>query len=589
MSIKRFDNFAITTETLQANLPPAEPAVDKGKLGTAGAFSTEPLSVRGDLGNPVVADPLQTIPPEVTSAKSGPGYFSTLFRRFGLTAESTYNFYVEGETVAPTADQSGSLSRLPRYVTLRWRTAPTVPTRSVSKKGIRPYITGEIVQPPKAAAFDIAKAALANGYISPGVITAVIADPPVAATAAPTKIDEDSFLLSTETAGQMATDHLGDAKSYFAIKPALLTQEATVINFIDPSIAGTFDANRIAIATDPLHLAVLGSLAKVISPLEVVSEFNQDVPIQNPAPDFVAHPEAPSVAYVGYVIERYDLRPDGSMRLGRTISIDDANVNEFVDQRVAYNGSYVYRMRSIVQWTHPSDMDFQGSSTIDRLSSFASLMAPPLASFYGGDWSDWSRTQVLDTVPPEPPDELTVRPVSWKGEVRISWKEPNNPQDDLFKLTLVRADVVSGKVSDWKVLGEFVVANGSYTDRDVRTYESGHSYIYAMYSWSYHGVISPLSDQVEARLSPPDSREEIPVIQISDDGADAMAHASSKREGGLTEIKANGSLTFYCRGGESRQPLRDSTYLVEARSLSTGERALVTLDVDATDIGVVDA
>ena len=149
--------------------------------------------------------------------------------------------------------------------------------------------------------------------------------------------------------------------------------------------------------------------------------------------------------------------------------------------------------------------------------------------------------------------------------------------------------MASGRVSDWKVLGEFVVGNGSYVDRDVRTYESGHSYIYALYSWSYHGVISPLSDQVEARLSPTDSREELPVIQISDAGADPMVHASNKRGVDPTEIKANQRLTFYCRGGDSRHPLRDSTYLAEVRSLSTGETALVTLDVDATDIGVVDA
>lgn len=554
------------------------------------AVSVDPIvKVKGNFQDLKNVDPQVFVPPEVTSAKSSPAYFSTLFRKFGLLAESTYNFYVEGEGVAPVFDQSGTLDSLPRYVTLRWKTAPTIPTRQISQKGVRPYITPEVLQPPKAASFEVAKSALANGYIAPGVITAVIAEPPPPVTTFPTKIDEDSFLLAKETAGQFATDHLGDANSYYSIEPVSLVQEAKVVNFVDPSIAGTFDSNRISIATDPLHLTVAGSLAKVMGSLEVLSEFNQDVAIQNPAPDFTAHPEAPTVAYIGYIIERYDLRPDGSMVLGRTISIDDATVDEFVDRQVAYDGTYAYRMRSIVQWTHASDLDFAGTSTIDRMSSFAALTTPPLASFYAGDWSDWTRTKVVDTVPPDPPDEVTVRPVSWKGEIRISWREPNNPQNDLSKLTLVRAEVVSGRVSDWKKLGDFVVGNGSYVDRDVRTYESGHSYIYSMYSWSYHGVISPLSDQIEARLSPSDSKEELPVIQISDDGADPMVHASNKKGVDPTEIKANGRLTFYCRGGDSRQPLRDSTYLVEARSLSTGEKALVTLDVDATDIGVVDA
>lgn len=561
--------------------------IDKGKLTDFIQVDSKPFNGKntGVVGPQVLVNSR----PEVSSNKSAPAYYSTLFRKFGLTAEPTYNYYVENEGVAPTSDQSGTLSSLPRYVTLRWRTAPTIPTRQVSQKGVRPYITPDVVHPPKAASFDVAKAALANGYVAPGVISAVIAEPPPPVTTFPTKIDEDSFLLAKETTGQSATDHLGDKSSYYSLAPVSLAQEAKVVNFVDPSIAGTFDANRISIATDPLHLTVAGSLAKVIGSLEVLSEFNQDVSIQNPAPDFVAHPEAPTVAYIGYIIERYDLRSDGSMVLGRSISIDDPTVDEFIDRQVAYDGTYAYRMRSIVQWTHPSDLDFGGASTIDRLSSFAALVTPPLASFYAGDWSDWTRTQVIDTVPPDPPDEVTVRPVSWKGEIRISWREPNNPQKDLSKLTLVRATVASGRVSDWEKLGDFAVRNGSYIDRDVRIHESGYSYIYALYSWSYHGVISPLSDQIEARLSPSDSKTELPVIQISDDGADPMAHASNKHGVDPTEIKANERLTFYCRGGDSRQPLRDSTYLVEARSLSTGEKALVTLDVDATDIGVVDA
>jgi hypothetical protein len=335
---------------------------------------------------------------------------------------------------------------------------------------------------------------------------------------------------------------------------------------------------------------MMGSLAKIIAPLEVISEFNQDVKIQNPPPDFTATPDVPSVMYIGYIIERYDMAVDGSMNLGRTIIIDDPSLDEFFDRQVAYGGTYSYRIRSIVQWTRTNDVDFTGVSTIDRPSAFSSLISPPLASFYAGDWSDWMQTEILDTVPPEPPDEITVRPVSWSGVIRISWKVGNDPQRDLTSFKLLRAISMAGRISNWTELGTFVVANGSYVDHDVRPNEEGGvSYIYSLYSTSFHGVDSFLGDQMEARLSHLSSMEELPVIQTAVRGDDRTVHPSGKPPLGPTEIKANRRLTFYCRSTSSGHPLRDSTYMVEVRSLSTGERALVTMDVDATDIGVADA
>ncbi len=549
------------------------------------------VGTRVDVKQPQTKPPTIDPPTTVTSAKSTQAYHSTLFRSFNLRAESTYNFYVDGEEVEPTSDVSGTLASLPRYVTLRWRPAPTPASKVLPQKGVRPFITPEIVKHPTAATMDVAVTALANGYVSPGVLSALVVDPPLPVLRMPTRIDEDSFLLSKSTAGQFAADEMGDKTSLFAVTPLTLAPiPATVVNFVDPSIAGTFDVNRLQIATDPLHLTIAGSLAKVIGSLEVISEFNQDVPVQNPPPDFTGHPDVPTVMYVGYVIERHDMQPDGSLELGRVITIDDATQDEFIDQQVSYGGTYIYRMRSIVQWTRSSDLDFAGLSTIDRSTAFAARVLPPMASFYAGDWCDWARTQVLDTVPPEPPDEVIVRPISWKGEIRVAWRVGNDPQRDITSFKLLRAVSMAGRISEWRELGTFPVANGSYIDRDVRPYEEGQaSYIYALYSTSYHGVDSFLSDQMEARLAPSDSKEELPVVQAEVRGADRTLHPSGKQLPGPTEIKANKRLTFYCRSATSGHPLRDSMYVVEVRSLATGERALVALDVDATDIGVADA
>jgi hypothetical protein len=536
-----------------------------------------------------------TRPPEINpsetilSSESVRAFHSTLFRRFNLRAISTYNFYVDGEDVAPTFDASGSLSDLPRYVTLRWATAPTLVPKGGNKTS-RPFASPKIISPPIAVKFDVAASSLANGFIEPGVISSIITAPIPPAMNQPTTLDEDSFLLDPAAAGQSAADHVGDASSPYTYRTRPTAREATVVKFIDPSIVGALDANRITVAQDPAQLTVLGSLTKIMGSLEVISEFNQDVQVQNPPPDFTGVPDAPAVLYVGYVIERHDLKPDGSMVRGRVINIDDPTQDEFIDRQVAYNGTYFYRIRSIVQWTRTSNVDFMGLSTIDRQTAFSSLVAPPLSSFYAGDWSDWARTQVIDNLPPEPPDEIIARPVSWKGEIHVSWKEPNDPQRDISSLVLVRATSDDGMISDWKEIKIFPVGNGLYVDRDVVPFEQGQrAYIYALYSNSYHGVISPLSEQIEVRLSSRDSREEFPVVQLAPRGADPMIHASARQMVASTEINANRRLTFYCRDARSGHPLRDSTYVIEVRSLATGERALVTMDVDAIDIGVADA
>lgn len=576
MSIKGMGAFGGIPSAEIAFLEPVAPPKGKEPIGGREPYRYTP---------PVTEPPQISIAETVSSGKSTTAYHSTLFRAFNLTAKSTYNFYVEGESVEPTSDVSGSLAELPRYVTLRWRTAAQ--PKPPAKKGVRPP---ENRARPPAANIDVAITALANGYVSPGVLSTLMVDPTPPAMKQPTRIDEDAFLLSKSAAGMSAATFVGDQSSEYAIIQQSTTEKATIVNFIDPSIAGVFDSNRLLISTDRFHMTMAASLAKIIGPLEVISEFNQDVPIQNPPPDFTGDPDVPPVIYVGYVIERYDMLPDGSMILGRSVTIDDTTNDEFIDQQVSYGGVYSYRMRSIVQWTRNSDVDFAGISTIDRPTAFSSLVTPPLASFYAGDWCDWAKTQVLDTVPPEPPDEVTVQPVSWRGEIRVSWKVGNDPQLDLTSFKLLRATSVAGRVSSWAELGTFVVANGSYTDRNVRPYEEGQTgYIYALYATSFHGVDSFLSDQMEARLSPIGSQEELPVIQAEIAGADRTVHPSGKRPPGTTEVKANRRITLYCRRTNSGHPLRDSTYLVEVRSLSSGERALVTLDVDATDIGAVDA
>ncbi len=469
---------------------------------------------------------------------------------------------------------------------LSWRPAQIVKI-PLSNKGGAQRGMPIVSKPLSVLPINVAKLAVSNGYVSPGSISTLLV-PPIVNVTAPS-FNEDHFLLDPNAAGAHAAD-IVDASPVHTVAKLPTQSLRTRANFIDPSITGATHPNRIAAATDHLHLASLGAISKLAAGLEVISEFNQDVPIRNPPPTFPAPADTPTLSYVGYVIERHELDQSGSMILSRTIDINDPMTKTVVDRQVRYGVKYAYRMRSVVQWTHPSDVGFRGQSALDRLPVFNPADPTPnkQASFYSGDWSDWSRVQVIDDRPPEPPDELTIMPISRRGVIRVVWKMPEDRRLDIMSLRLLRATSVACIMTDWRMLGEFVPGNGAFNDTDVLPIEeAATSYVYSMYSVSFHGLISVLSEQIEARITTKSKyREDEPLRQVRQRGADPMEHASGRQRANHEPLLARRSASFYCRGAKSGHPLFNRSYVVEVQSISTGDKAEVTLSVDSTDVDV---
>lgn len=536
---------------------------------------------------PVINDPPTVDMNRVISSMSSTvAFHSTLFEDLGLRAESVYNFYTTDEQVTFVSDPSASLSTLPRYVVLDWNPASAPRDFTLSRKGLRPF---DPRMPTAPSALDVATArnAVANGYVAPGTIQALLVAPIIQEHVP--EFDEDLFLTSPGGGGMSAAAIVADM-SEFHVKSVPPPSSRIRVNFIDPSIAGALHENRIGLASDHTHLASLGAFAKLASGLEVVSEFNQDVPLQNPVPKFPAVIGTPDLMYVGYVIERYVLNQSGSMILNRTVTISDPGQSSFVDREVVYGGRYSYRIRALVQWTHGPNVGFFGSSSLDRSPAFDTSAGSSArqASFFSADWSDWARTVVLDVAPPDPPDELTVMPISAKGQVRVTWKMPNDPRRDIASVALLRSIGQGGRYSAWMTLATMVPANGAFVDTDVEAHESSNSsYMYAMYSTSFHGLRSVLSERIVARLTDR-SRYlgEDPVRLAGPRGADPMGHAEGPHPSAPTEVVALDRIVAYVRGSDSALPLFDRSYVIEVQSLSTGERAEVTLNVDTTDVGL---
>ena len=568
--------------TTVGDLPEFTPIPPDWKVSTGPLHPFEPAPTPLDFYE---IDPVRVI----TSRRSTTAYHSTLFEDFDFRAESVYNYYTDDERTNTVQDENIPAHQLPRYVELFWR---TVPLRSVLSLGgskmLRP-LDGRQIDNGTVAGIKDALDAAANGFIQPGAVDALIVAPTNLETTRP--FSEDQFLTARAGGGLSAANFATIDGSEFHSSPLPTDTVQSRITFIDPSIAGAAAPARVVLSEDQVHLTQIAAISKLLSGLEVLSEFNQDVPPMNPPPAFPAPADAPTLTYVGYLIERHEVRDDGSMLLNRVIEIDDPGQRRFVDREVKFGTRYVYRIRTAVQWTHPPDIGFTGPSTINRCMPFDPAAGTPRkeASFYASDWSDWARAEIVDNVLPDPPDELTVRPVSHRRLIDVVWRMPNDPQRDVRRARLVRCTETDGRLSPWKILGEFPAKNGRFVDRDVGPFSETHTkYVYAMYSLSTHGEMSELSEQVEVSLADPSRKvREFPVRQVAPRGADPMGDSHSSRLPIRDwNIIARERVGFYIRKGSSVHPLHDRTYVVEVQSLSTGERAQVTLSVDSTDINV---
>jgi len=139
----------------------------------------------------------------VVSQDSVPAYHSTLFEDFRLRAEAVYNYYTEDERVSIDVDVSASLDKIPRYVWLKWNKAPIWRINLVTSKGMRPpAVRTDTV----AAVLPVrdAKVSVSNGYVSPGVVQALLV-PPLTNKSAP-RFDQDLFLSSPSAAGMSAVE-----------------------------------------------------------------------------------------------------------------------------------------------------------------------------------------------------------------------------------------------------------------------------------------------------------------------------------------------------------------------------------------------
>ena len=260
-----------------------------------------------------------------------------------------------------------------------------------------------------------------------------------------------------------------------------------------------------------------------------------------------------ALQYIGYVIEKWEM-VDGAYQLKQTFYVPGQDYNVYCDTRVKYGATYRYRIKSVLRWSRPHGTGVLGPepTTTDPPGTHINSLTPNDASYFLGEWNDdWAYAQLIDRIPPEPPTELRVRPVSPDKYIEITFKLPNNPQQDINKMTLYRKlqDADGNDLTGWVQMHEFTAdltdpsrqgtralftttaqhqqdditgtkfnykkrvntqvyveygpTNARFEDHDVEYYGEKNSmrYVYAAKSFSRHGEHSVLSDQLGARLN----------------------------------------------------------------------------------------
>lgn len=550
----------------------------------------------------------QVGPTSVTSQRSSEAHHSTIFERFELTAEPVYNFYTADELVE-FSSTSGSLEDVPRYVRLKWKAAPDpqrsleLPTKGRKTPGrIKPIVfdrSGFPFSADQAVDFDLAARSIANGFVSPGSVRARI-EPPVSRRAPTRAFDEELHLISDSSIGIKASD----SRSNFSVDQSLVPIESTrrvpsdsgrtsTVTFVDPGVAGAFSEDRASVTGDPQHMTSLMSLSQLASNLEIIAEFNQVDGKRVPAPEFPAPADFYGVSYIGYLIEKHVVHPDGSMSLQEVITISDVSLTEYVDLKVLFGTSYAYRIRSVVRWTRERGIGFEGTSKTDLVAENLSTTGPAshVCSFYAGDWSLWQNTQIRDLQKPEPPDEIHVRPLSRKGEVHITWKIPDDSQRDLLTFTLYRKIRRAGlDASSWEELATYPARNGIHIDRTVGFVEDDPDvdYVYAMQSRTTHDETSKLSTQLAVVLTRNyETLGEELVRFVSHPGVPLDAHGQLATIPPKVEpevLNPMKRIRIGTRQGVSTMPLFIRDYVIRITSELTGERTDVPLRVESVEV-----
>lgn len=493
------------------------------------------------LGVRPVSDVTNVPPSRTDSQESGFACWDTLFHDFRISATSVYNHYRSDEEENRTEERGDRrIDEMPRLIRVRWTPAPLLqervdPERTWYKRHIDPVkfsletegttshnAKGISFSPDhlQAEFFGVVRDSLANGYMEPGVVRALL----------------ESGARTVRAA------------------------------FADPAIGGALDPGRVQSASLPHEGESIIAVAQSLPNLEVMSRAGfRDRPRSPQVPSFASPPDVDGTEYVGYILEKYELGPNGAFALVEEVGLPSPLYSEYHDFHVVYGGTYRYRLRTVVRWTRRAGLGPLGDEpfVLGRFGTQTQGLAFHRSSYFAGEWSPWAYAQMVDDAPPAAPDEFIARPESRRRRVCLTVRVPDDPKGAVSEIRILRRERgPDGRdVGSWTLVHRGPARNTLFYDDDVDFVQSGgHRYIYAAQSVTRHGVPSQLTYQLVVALNAEHrSTGELPVDVVRRSRAEAVG-----LEGRGFVVTAR---EMFDRFGRT-----DENYVVRVESLDTGER-----------------
>ena len=254
---------------------------------------------------------------------------------------------------------------------------------------------------------------------------------------------------------------------------------------------------------------------------------------------------------IGFLIQKAELKIDGTVRNVETILLKDGNKQSYIDFKVRYGTIYVYKIRSLFEIKYPAiDTDsmqfyFVKSVIASKPSvSYAETtenIAPPPPVELRFIW-DYDRIN-LNTAEFLPNTNVPLENFGSRGSLMIYWSFPANPQMDIKKFQVFRRKSIDEpfeliKMYDFddsiikydnleKFINPDLIQNSlvsriygpdlsipilNYYDDD---FYKNSEYIYAVASIDAHGLTSNYSEQMKVKFDQFSNKIETSLVSIS--------------------------------------------------------------------------
>lgn len=577
-------------------------------FGGTGQFMGTAGFIMPDLPGPPLV-PLNHFSPgtgadRTISLQSEEAAFETLFDQFDLKAFPFYNFW-ESDELTNEAIELGNkkIEEVPRYIKLSWKRTPDlrksyeVGQGSVVAGGIGVSIFSDGNKPNED--LDVEPI---NSFLSPGTINAVVELPKSAVSVKNAdesfEVDEDAFLRDPsngkisihEARSQLMSEKLLTGKNRNGILSSSLDSIipddsyvplSTKVKFVDTGIDNIGNSSRINLVEQPHQIENISSISYLLSELEVLGRIKKQNLRGTPV-TFVPKVGAFEIEYVGYIIEKYSSNGSGFTKVDEFL-ISDRNVDFFFDTKVAYGKLYRYRIKAVLRWTTD---DLQGSLfNSSREEKFST-------AYVHSEWGkNWAYATCIDEKIPLHPDELNVRPESHRKRIIVTCKIPDNSQNDITFIRIMRKtlDENGVELTGWVEKHISGLKNIIFKDDDVEFFQdSRNRYVYTAQCLTLHDEQSMLAEQFQTELSVNyryDGEKQVQCISAAGVNPYFFGSFSTNpvreipKEILLSKPKSGQTSHFAILGRNliGSSPIGSSNYIVRIKSLDTGEEKDIPL------------